>query len=164
MSHNIKSDILRMLTENARLPAEQIAMRLDVTTEVVENVIEDLEKSKSIVAYKAILNPDIEDDCHVDAIIQLKVVPKRGKGFDEIARRIGGFPEVKTLYLMSGGTDFLVFMEAPSIKYIARFVTEKLAPLEDVQSTMTHFLLKKYKKDGAILSGAEPIERLAVSP
>lgn len=164
MSQNLRNDVLRMLMENARLPAEKIAKRLNVTVDVVDSIIEDLEKSKAIVAYKAIINPDIEDDCHVDAIIQLKVVPKRGHGFDEIARRIGGFPEVKTLYLMSGGTDFIVFMEAPSIKHIARFVTEKLATLDDVQSTMTHFLLKKYKKDGAVLSGAEPIERLAVTP
>ncbi len=156
--------ILHMLRANARLTDEQIARRLGLSVEEVRETITHLEDSHAIVGYKAIVNPELVDDGLVDAIIEVKVVPKRGHGFDQIAKRIGGFAEVKSLYLMSGGTDFLLFMEAPSIKEVAYFVTEKLATQEDVQSTTTHFILKVFKKDGTVLHGNDLPERLAVSP
>ncbi|MGI8907321.1 MAG: Lrp/AsnC family transcriptional regulator [Candidatus Sumerlaeaceae bacterium] len=156
--------ILHLLRENARLTNEQIARRVGLPVERVATAIEDLEEQKAIVAYKAIINPEFVSEEAVKAIIEVKVTPKRGHGFDEIARRIGGFPEVQSLYLMSGGTDFLVFMEARSIKDIARFVTEKLATQEDVQSTTSHFVLKHYKEEGVVLHDEGPTCRLAVTP
>jgi DNA-binding Lrp family transcriptional regulator len=153
-----------MLRDDSRVTFELLSKRLDIPVARVQEIVSDLEKKKAIVAYKAIVNPEVVDDGLVDAIIQVKVTPKRGHGFDEIARRIGGFPQVDSLYLMSGGSDFLVFMHAPSIKEIALFVTDKLSTLDDIQSTMTHFILKEYKKDGTILSGVESADRLAVSP
>lgn len=160
----MKQKILHMLRENARLSDEQIARRIGVTPQQVKETIEELEESKAILAYHAILNPEMREEGVVEAIIEVKVTPKRGQGFDTIARRIGGFPEVKSVYLMSGGTDFLIFMEAPSIKQIAGFVTDKLATQGDVQSTTTHFVLKEYKKDGMVLVDEGPSCRLAVSP
>lgn len=100
----------------------------------------------------------------METIIALKVLPKHGHGFDEIAHRIGGFPEVRSLLLMSGGVDFLVFVEARSLKEIAGFITEKLATIEDVQGTTTQFILKKYKREGVMLEEEAPACRLAVSP
>jgi DNA-binding Lrp family transcriptional regulator len=160
----MKQRVLHVLRDNARLSNEQIARRVGATPQEVKDIIEELEESKAILAYKAVLNPDLLSEEKVEAIIEVKVTPKRGQGFDTIARRIGGFPEVKSVYLMSGGTDFLIFMEAPSIKQIAGFVTDKLATQGDVQSTTTHFVLKEYKKDGTVLIEEGPSCRLAVSP
>lgn len=164
MEKTMNQKILQLLRENARLTNEQIARRVGLPVERVATAIEDLEEQKAIVAYKAIINPELLSDDTVEAIIEAKVTPKRGHGFDEIARRIGGFPEVQNLYLMSGGSDFLVFVEARNIKEIARFVTEKLATQEDVQETTTHFILKHYKKDGTVLHDEGPACRLAVTP
>ncbi|MCX7019968.1 MAG: Lrp/AsnC family transcriptional regulator [bacterium] len=160
----MKHKILHLLRDNARLSAAQIARRIGAPKSEVAAVIKELERSRTIVAYKAIINPELVDEQTVEAVIEVKVRPKRGTGFDDIARRIYNFPEVHSLYLISGGMDFLVFLEAKSMKDIAHFVTEKLATLEDVQSTGTHFALKKYKKDGVVLHEAESASRLAVTP
>jgi DNA-binding Lrp family transcriptional regulator len=160
----MRQQVLELLRHNARLTDEQIARRVGAETCDVTAIIEELERSKTIVAYKAIVNPDVLDTQVVEALIEVTVAPKRGHGFDAIARRIGGFPEVRSLYLMSGGSDLLVFMEAPSIKEIASFVADKLATQEDVKSTTTHFVLKEYKKDGVMLAAEEPVQRLAVTP
>jgi DNA-binding Lrp family transcriptional regulator len=164
MEKTLNQKILHLLRENARLSNEQIARRIAAPVERVATAIEDLEETKAIVAYKAIINPELLSDETVEALIEVKVTPKRGHGFDEIARRIGGFPEVQHLYLMSGGSDFLVFVEARSIKDVARFITEKLATQEDVQETTSHFILKHYKKDGTMLHDEGPSCRLAVTP
>ena len=160
----MKHKVLHILRDNARLTNEQVARRVGATEADVARVVSELEASKAIVAYKAIVNPDVIDETTVEAIIEVNAAPKRGRGFDEIARRIALFPEVQSVYLMSGGSDFLVFMEAPSIKEIAAFVTETLATLEDVQGTTTHFVLKKFKKDGVLLHEEVPAVRLAVTP
>jgi DNA-binding Lrp family transcriptional regulator len=160
----MKHKVLHILRDNARLTNEQIAHRVGSTPQEVATIIAELEATKAIVGYKAIVNPDVIDETTVEAIIEVNVTPKRGHGFDEIARRIALFPEVQSVYLMSGGSDFLIFMEGPSIKEIAAFVTETLATLEDVQGTTTHFVLKKFKKDGVLLREEVPATRLAVSP
>lgn len=160
----VQQKILHILRNNARLTNEQIARRVGVSADEVSQIIEQLEETKALVAYKAVINREALQEPIVDAMIEVRVTPKRGHGFDEIARRIGGFPEVSSLYLMSGGTDFLVFVEGPSIKEIARFITEKLAAQEDVQATTTHFILKEYKRDGTVLADEGPSCRLAVTP
>ncbi len=160
----MKHKILRMLRDNARLTTEQIAQRTGIPAEEAAAIVSELEHRKAVVAYKAVINPEALDEEIVEAVIEVHVMPKRGKGFDEVARRIYSFPEVRALYLMSGGSDFLVFMEARSLKEIAKFVTEKLSTLEDVKETQSHFLLKKYKEDGVVLHEDEPPHRLAVTP
>ncbi len=160
----LQQKILHILRNNARLSNEQVARRVGVSAEEVSQMVEQLEENKAIVAYKAVINREALQEPTVEAMIEVRVTPKRGHGFDEIARRIGGFPEVSSLYLMSGGTDLLVFVEGPGIKEIARFITEKLAGQEDVQSTTTHFILKEYKRDGTVLADEGPSCRLAVSP
>lgn len=160
----MKNKLLALLRENARLTNEQLAARLDSTPERVAELIAELEASRAIFGYKALVNPEAIGDELVEAVIEVQVTPTRGEGFDGIARRIYHFPEVRSLYLMSGGSDFLVFMEAARLKDIAKFVTEKLATMEGVKETQTHFLLKKYKQDGVALNGHEPVERLPVVP
>lgn len=156
--------VLELLRDNARLSNKQIAQRLGMTENEAAAAVEDLEKMRAVLAYKAIVNPDIYEEQVVDAIVEVKVRPRRGSGFDDIARRIYSFPEVQSLYLISGGMDFLVFLQARTLKDIGRFISEKLSTLEDVQSTGTHFALKKYKKDGVLLHGADAPERLPVTP
>ena len=160
----MKDQVLRLLRDQARLSDEQIARRLGTQASEVHAVIEDLEHSRAILGYTAVINPEAYEEEPVEAIIGLKVIPKRDQGFDDIARRIGGFPQVRSLYLMSGGTDFMVFIEARNLKEIARFVTEKLATIDDVQSTTTQFMLKRFKKDGVVLHEEAPSCRLAVTP
>lgn len=159
----MKKKILHLLRENARLTNEQLARRMGATPQDVADAIEELESQKAILGYKAIVNPEALGEDRVEAMIEVKVTPKRGQGFDEIARRIGGFPEVKSLYLMSGGSDLLIFVDGGSIKEVAYFVAEKLSNQEDVQSTVTHFVLKEYKKDGTMLSDEGPACRLPVT-
>lgn len=156
--------LLTLLRENARLTLEQLANRVGRTPEQVASLIAQLEQAKAILGYKTLTNPEALDTEVVEAVIEVHVSPSRGSGFDAIAQRIHGFPEVRSLYLMSGGSDFLLFMEAHSLKEIAKFVTEKLSTLEDVKETQTHFLLKKYKQDGVVLHEDASVERMAVTP
>lgn len=160
----MKNKLLSLLRENARLSNEQLAARLGISAEEVTKLIADLEAAGVIFGYKALINPEAIGEELVEAVVEVHVTPTRGEGFDGIARRIYRFPEVRSLYLMSGGSDFLVFMEASTLKEIARFVTEKLATMEGVKETQTHFLLKKYKQDGVALEGEETVSRLPVTP
>ncbi len=160
----MKFKLMELLRQNARLTNEQLAARLGITAEEVAQLLSELEASRAIYGYKALINPDAAGEEIVEAIVEVHVSPTRGEGFDGIARRIYRFPEVRSLYLMSGGSDFLLFMEAKSLKEIAKFITEKLATMDGVKETQTHFLLKKYKQDGVPLDGEESLERLPVTP
>jgi DNA-binding Lrp family transcriptional regulator len=160
----MKTKLIELLRENARLTNEQLAARLGLSTSEVKQLLDELESNRVIYGYKALVNLEALGEEIVEAVIEVHVTPTRGEGFDGIARRIYRFPEVRSLYLMSGGSDFLLFMEAKSLKDIAKFVTEKLATMEGVKETQTHFLLKKYKQDGVALDGEEAVERLPVTP
>jgi len=160
----MKTKLMELLRENARLTNDQLAARLGLSTSEVKQLLDELESNRVIYGYKALVNLDALGEEIVEAVIEVHVTPTRGEGFDGIARRIYRFPEVRSLYLMSGGSDFLLFMEAKSLKDIAKFVTEKLATMEGVKETQTHFLLKKYKQDGVALDGEEAVERLPVTP
>ncbi len=140
--------ILELLEKNASLTADQIAVMLDRDPEEVKNQIRDYEKNNVIVGYKTIINWEKTDSEPVSAIIELKVTPQRGEGFDEVAKRIYQYEEVSSLYLMSGGFDLAVMLEGKTMKEVALFVAEKLAPMDQVISTATHFVLKKYKVEG----------------
>ncbi|MCX7717212.1 MAG: Lrp/AsnC family transcriptional regulator [Candidatus Sumerlaeaceae bacterium] len=156
--------ILRLLQDDARLTADQIAGRLGITPDEAREAVASLEARKAILAYKAIVNPEAADADMVEAVIDVKVRPKRGLGFHDVARRIARFPEVKSLYLMSGGSDLMVFIQGRSLKEIASFVTDTLATLEDVEETVSHFALKLYKKDGILIEEDGSPGRLPVTP
>ncbi len=157
-------EVLKILQRDARTPAKQIAAMLGKSEEDVKGKIKEFEKRGIIRKYKTVINWEKLGREPVSAMIDVKVTPVRGKGYDAVAERIMGFPEVKTLYLMSGTYDLSVLVEGRDMKEVATFVAEKLAPLEQVQSTVTHFLLKKYKEDGDVLFEREEKRRLAVSP
>ena len=123
-----------------------------------------MEQEKIIVKYAAIVNREKVTSEEAEALIEVKVVPKRGQGYDDLAERIYGFTEVKSVYLMSGTYDLSVVVHAQSMKQISKFVFEKLAVLEGVASTVTHFIMRKYKEQGVILTSKEKDERLVVTP
>ena len=145
-------EILNLLKENARLTADDIAAMTKKTTAEVKAIIKKFEDDGVILKYSAIVNPekDIENKEKVCAEIQIQVQPQREHGFDAIADRIYRFPQVKSLYLMSGGYDFKIIIEGNSLKEVALFVSEKLSTLEGVRSTKTNFVLKTYKENDVI--------------
>ncbi len=144
----IKEKILVLLQNNARLTAEEIAVMTDTPVEEVRRLIEEMEKDKVILGYSAAINWEKTDLDPVTALIEVRVTPQRDQGFDRIARRIYQFPQVKDCYLMSGDFDLMVIVSDRSLKAVAQFVSEKIAPLESVVSTKTHFILKTYKMNG----------------
>ena len=147
--------LLTLLNENARLTTRQLAAMLNETEENVESAINAYEKSGVIRGYKAIINWEKVDANNAIAIIELRVVPKRERGFDEIAGKIMALPEVDSVYLISGGYALAVFVHGSSMQEIAMFVMRRLATLDSVQSTATHFVLTRYKADGIIMNAAE---------
>lgn len=143
-------EILEILEKNSKYNEEEIAVMTGKTTGEVREAIEKYEKDNVIVGYTALINWDQTSKDSVIALIEVKVTPQRGEGFDKVAERIYRFPEVKSCYLMSGGFDLTVIVEGKTIKEVALFVSEKLATQEGVLSTATHFILKKYKDKGVI--------------
>ncbi len=144
--------ILELLERDASLTPQQIAVMLNRDAAEVEAKIREYEKENVIVGYKTIVNWEKTEFEPVSAIIELRVTPQRGEGFDEVAKRIYQYEEVASVYLMSGGFDIAVMLEGKTMKEVALFVAEKLAPMEQVISTATHFVLRKYKVDGNIIS------------
>ncbi len=163
MSELIREKILRNLEANSRIDLNELAIMLGVSQAEVANQIADMEKEHIICGYTTLINWDNTDKEIVTALIEVKVTPQRGIGFDSIAERVARFPEVTSVYLMSGGFDFMVLIEGKSMKEIARFVFDKLSTLETVNSTSTHFVLKKYKDHGVDLVETKKDERMLVS-
>ena len=137
------SKILEILDNDCTMPLEQISTLFDLPVDQVAEIIEKLTEDKIILKNKSVINWELTDKEFVTAQIELKVTPQRGEGFDKIAERIYKFPEVKSLYLMAGQYDLLVFIEGKTMKEVALFVANRLAPLDFVVSTGTHFVLKK---------------------
>lgn len=158
-------ELLEILEKNGRIPIDTLAKMLDLSPEETEQTIKELEEKNVILNYSAVIDwsKAVEDE-KVTAVIDVKVTPKRGVGFNEVAERIYRFPEVKAVYLMSGAYDLSVTVEGKSVTEVARFVAEKLATIESVISTTTHFLLKKYKHDGVIFEPKKEDKRIVVSP
>lgn len=158
----LAQNILDILKEDARTGAAQIAVMLGQSKDDVSAAIKKLEKDGVIVKYTVVLDTEkLEKEC-VQALIEVRVSPCKSQGFDAIAEEIYKFDEVKTLYLMSGGFDLTVFVEGKNLKEVAMFVSEKLSTLDSVLSTATHFILKKYKSNGVLLSGGAEVRRMAV--
>ena len=160
----MREEILRLLEKNSRIDIKEIAILVGKTEAEVANEIAQMEKEGIIRGYYTLINWDNTNDERVSALIEVKVTPQRGIGFDKIAERISKFDEVKSVYLMSGGFDFTVIIEGKTMKSVAQFVAAKLAPLESVLSTSTHFVLKKYKDYGTVLDEEYKDERMLVTP
>lgn len=143
-------EILEILEKNSRASVEEIALMLGKSVEEVKETIKKLEDDNVIVGYNTLINWDKSNKESVVALIEVRVTPQRGLGFDKVAERIYRYPQVKACYLISGGFDLTVIVEGKTMKEVALFVAEKLAPLESVVSTATHFVLKKYKDEGVI--------------
>ena len=158
--------VLEILRHDARTTVEDIARMTALSPEDVADRIAGYEKQGVIRGYRALVNDDRLTGAaeRVTAVIEVKVQPERDGGFDRIARRIGGFPEVVNMYLMSGKYDLLLFVEGDSLRKVAGFVSRHLATLDGVLSTGTHFMLKTYKEDGVLMEEADTDQRLAVSP
>ena len=157
-------ELLSILQNNAQETPENIAKMLDLSPEEVRARIAAYEKQGIIRGYQAIVNVDQLDLTRVTAVIEVKVTPEREGGFNQIAHRIGKFPEVSSMYLMSGAFDFLLFVEGENLQSVAMFVSEKLSTLDGVVSTSTHFMLKTYKHHGVLMETEDEYERLKVSP
>ncbi len=164
MTEKQKLDILHLLHEDSRLTVETIAEMLGDNPEHIAQAIRELEQNKVILRYSTLVNWDCMESNRVTAVIDVKVMPQREVGFDAIAEKIYRFPEVKSVGLMSGTYDLQVTVEGHDIKEVARFVSEKLATIENVNSTTTHFLLKKYKSDGVIFNDQDGDRRLVITP
>ncbi len=157
-----KEEILTLLERNAKLTPAEIAVMIGRPADEVEKTIASLEKSKVILGYSALVNWEKTAAAPVTALIEVRVTPQRDMGFDHIAQRIYRYPQVQSCYLMSGGFDLMVIIEDQSLKDVAMFVSEKIAPLESVISTRTHFILKKYKMNGTEFAVREDDHREAV--
>ena len=158
----LEKDILNILTEDARIPASKIAAMLSVDEAQVKSCIADMEKSGVLVKYTAIVNNEKAEDALVEALIEVKVTPKKKEGFDGIAKQIAAFPEVKAVYLMSGAYDLAVFIEDKTLQQVSRFVSERISTFDGVLSTATHFILKKYKIEGTLTEREDEDYRLSI--
>ena len=158
----MREKILNMLEKNSRIDLKDMAVMLGMTEVEVANEIADMEKEHVICGYNTLINWDKTSEEKVTALIEVKVTPQRGLGFDSIAERIYKYDEITSV--MSGGFDFTVIIEGKTMKSVAQFVANKLSPLDSVLSTSTHFVLKKYKDYGRVLDAEEKDERMLVTP
>lgn len=157
-------EILEILEKNARISVGEIAAMLQRSEYEVENEIRKLEKEKIILSYNTLINRELLGEDIVTAVIEINLTPQREVGFDAIAEKIYRFDEVRTVYLMSGNFDLLVIIEGKSLKEISHFVATRLATIEGVTQTRSHFLLKAYKKDGVAIENEEEDRRQVISP
>ncbi|MCX7723361.1 MAG: Lrp/AsnC family transcriptional regulator [Verrucomicrobiae bacterium] len=159
------NQVLKLLLEQPDLSTEQMAQVLNISVEEVTRQLEQLKKDRVLLGWRPVLNLGKEEDGVVRAVIEVRITPERGGGYNRLAERISRFDEVDSCYLMSGAYDLLVFVTGPSLQKVAAFVSEKLAPLEGVLSTSTHFLLRSYKEHGFLLEGPQSEgEPLKVAP
>ena len=160
----MRNELLQAIENNCKITVQDLATILNKSEKGILDEISELEKEKIICGYHTLINWEKTNTDKVTALIEVRVTPQRGQGFDKIAERIYRFKEVKALYLMSGGFDLTVIIEGKTMKEVALFVGQKLAPLDSVLSTATHFVLKKYKDYGIILEEEKKDERMAVTP
>ncbi len=164
MKNETREQLLKMLENNSRLTNEEIAIMLGVSEEEVHDEIIRLEKEQVICGYHTLIDWNKNDSDDVTALIELRVTPQGGDGYQKLAERIKEYPQVMSLYLMSGAYDFLVMIKGRTLKEISLFVSGKLASINEVQSTTTHFVLTKYKELGVDLEGKKADKRMVVTP
>ena len=160
----MREELLTIIEKNSRIDIKELAVILGVTEQTVLDELAVLEKEGVICGYHTLIDWDKTSVEKVNTLIEVRVTPQRGQGFDKIAERIYNYPEVKSVYLISGGYDLLVTLEEKSLKEISAFVSDKLSTLESVLSTATHFILKKYKDHGTILDKKHEDEREIITP
>ena len=160
----MREKILAIIEKNSRIDLKDLAALLGESEAAVANEIADMEKENIICGYHTMINWDNTGNEKVIALIEVKVTPQRGMGFDKIAERIYQYSEVKSVYLMSGAFDFTVIIEGKTMREVAQFVSEKLSPMDSVLSTATHFVLKKYKDHGTIMYEKPGDERMMITP
>ena len=160
----LRKQILSYLEKNSKMDPKEIAILLGTEPDVVENEIRKMEEEKIICGYHTMIDWDKTSSEMVTALIDVRVTPERGQGFDSIAERIYKYPEVRSVYLISGGYDLMVILEGKTLKEVSQFVTDKLSTLDSVLSTATHFILKKYKDHGTIFDQKIKDERMLVTP
>ena len=158
----LEKDILALVAEDSRLTAKKISAMLAEDEKKVSEKIAELESAGVIVKYTAILNTDSLEEEAVEALIEVKVTPQRGQGFDGIANELAAHEEVKNLYLMSGAYDLAVIVHGKSLRSVSRFVSEKISTYDTVISTATHFILKKYKVEGAVMYKSAVPDRISI--
>lgn len=157
--------LLLLLQRDARTPHADLAAQLDTTVEDIAKRVAAYERDGTILSYRAVINPEKVATDMVQAVIEVRLTPEREGGFDRMAERIAKFDRVQACYLMSGGYDLLVFIEAKTLREVAAFVTEKLSPLGGILSTATRFRLKTYKENGAMLTEfSQGTAKLSVTP
>ena len=160
----MREELLAIIEKNSRIDLKELAVILGVEEIDVVNELAALEAEGIICGYHTLINWDNTDEEKVIALIEVKVTPQREMGFDKIAERIYQYSEVTSVYLMSGGYDFTVMIEAKTMRAVAQFVAEKLSTIDSVLSTATHFILKKYKDHGSIMAHEKKDERMLVTP
>ena len=156
--------LLKLLRENAALTTEDLAGMLSLSEDEVRLKIRKAQGDGTILGYQAILSDEAIEDNGVQAVIEVNLTPERDGGFNRLANRIAQYNEVSSCYLMSGSYDILVIIDGANLRQVASFVSEKLATIQGVTSTATHFLLKRYKENGVMIGGEEEVDRLTVSP
>ena len=152
-------EILTLLENDARLTADELSVMLDTDKNEIKAKIDELEKNGTILGYKTVVDWEKTDKESVTAMIEVKLTPQRDRGFDRVAEKIYNYPEVKSVYLMSGAYDLSVVIEGKTMKEVALFVSQKLSTIEAVNSTATHFVLHKYKDKGVLYDTTEIDER-----
>ena len=164
MESHLKEQLLKILENNCRLTNGELAIMLGVSEDEVHDEIAALENDHIICGYHTLINWDKVNDNDVTALIELRVTPLGGNGYQKLADQIKQYPQVITLYLMSGSYDFLVMIKGKTLKEISLFVSEKLASIDEVQSTTTHFALTKYKELGVDFASKKSDERMMMTP
>ena len=155
----MEKNLLKLLEDDARLSTEQLSVMLDKPKKEIDEKLAELESNGTILGYKAMIDWEKTDREYVTAMIDVKLSPQRDRGFDKIAEKIFNYPEVQAVYLMSGAYDLSVLIEGKTMKEVAYFVAQKLAPIESIISTATHFVLHKYKDKGVVYGYSEIDER-----
>lgn len=161
---DLRKQILGLVENNSRIDLKELAVLVGVSEAEAANEIAEMEKQNVISGYHTLINWENTSQEKVNAMIEVMVTPQRGLGFDKIAERIYKFSEVKAIYLMSGGYDFLILLEEKTMRAVSQFVSEKLSTLDEVRGTATHFVLKKYKDHGTVLKETKQDERMLVTP
>ena len=161
----MRDQILTFIEKNSRINLKELAVMLGSDEVTVANEISEMEQEQVICGYHTMIDWDKTGAEKVTALIEVRVTPQRGQGFDSIAERIYNYPEVKSVYLISGGYDLMVILEGKTLREVSSFVSDKLSTLDTVLSTATHFILKKYKDHGTVLSKSQNRdERMLITP
>ncbi len=161
---SVREELLKVIEKNSRIGMSELAVLLGAGEVEVANELAALEAEGVICAYHALIDWEKTSNEKVTALIEVRVTPQRGQGFDSIAERIYNYPEVRSVYLISGGYDLMVILEGKSLREVSAFVSDKLSTLDSVLSTATHFILKKYKDYGTVLARKKEDEREMITP